>query len=87
VDSHIVMQECAAECRRSSAALERVLREGRIGRAAVRDVMEALAETAARLDVMVQERARETLFAAEEVMIQAATGWFGQRRRGKEANH
>lgn len=80
MDSHIVMQECARECRRSYAALSSMLRKGRIGRAAVREVMEALAETAKRLDVIAQ-------FEAEEVMIQAATGRFGQPRRGEEATH
>ena len=80
MDSHIVMQECARDCRRSYAALSSMLRKGRIGRAAVRDVMEALAETAKRLDVIAQVE-------AEEVMIQAATGWFGQPRRGGEGNH
>jgi hypothetical protein len=81
VDSHIVMQECARECRRSYAALSSMLRKGRIGRAAVRDVMEALAETAKRLDVIAQ-------FEAEEVMIQAAAGRFGQQRGGEHVvNH
>ena len=80
MDSHIVMQECARECRRSYAALNSMLRQGRMGRAAVRDVMEALAETAKRLDVIAQVE-------AEEVMIQAATGRFGQQRRGEDATH
>ena len=80
MDSHIVIQECARECRRSYAALSSMLRKGRMGRAAVRDVMEALAATAKRLDVIAQ-------YEAEEVMIQAATGRFGQPRRGEEATH
>jgi hypothetical protein len=43
--------------------------------------MDALAETAKRLDVIAQ-------FEAEEVLIQAATGRFGQQRRGEHVvNH